>query len=93
MNYGKLIDGHLVLAPRSVVVEDRQIGNPPAETLVELGYKPVVYTDPPIVDPGYEAVEGWYDDGDALRQVWTVMEKTEFDGDEAMFFLFEEAAE
>ena len=84
MIYGKLIDGHLVLAPRSVIVGDRQIGNPTAETLAELGYKAVVYTEPPSVDPGYVAVEGWIEDGGSIVQTWTVEdEPDEIDGERA----------
>lgn len=84
MNYAKLIDGNLVLAPRSVVVGDRQIGNPPAEMLVELGYKPVVYTKAPETEPGYVAVEGWIEDGGSIVQTWTVEEEPdEIDGERA----------
>lgn len=75
MQYGKLIDGTLVLAPRSIRVGDRQIGNPPAEILIAEGYLPVIYAEPPDTEPGYIAVDGWYDEGDALRQTWTIVEE------------------
>lgn len=72
MKYAKLIDNKLQYAPNPIIVDDRQIGNPPPETLMEQGYKPVIYTDPPVVEPGYIAVPGWEDDGDEIVQTWTV---------------------
>ena len=75
MKYGKLINNQLVLAPNPIIIGDRQIGNPPGEVYIEQGYKPVVYTDPPETEPGYVAVPGWYDDGDELREVWTVVQE------------------
>ena len=73
MKYAKLIDGNLVYAPRKLPVGETVVYNPTPEMLTDAGYKPVVYTDPPVVEPGYEAVYGWVDDGDEIRQVWTVV--------------------
>ena len=72
MTYGKLIDGDLVIAPRTVIVGDRHIGNPPSELLVELGYKPVTFTEPPEVETGYIAVPVWTETAEAIVQTWTV---------------------
>lgn len=89
MTYAKLIDGAISYAPRSVLVDGYWIGNPTPETLIDIGYKPVNFTDPPETEPGYVAVPGWYDDGDAIRQVWTVVEEPdEVDADRAMEILF-----
>ena len=93
MRYAKLIDGNLVYAPRKLTVGENTVYNPTEEMILDAGYKPVVYTDAPETDPGYEAVHGWYDDGDSIREVWTVVEKTEFNGDEAMDYLFTEGDE
>ena len=91
MDYAKLIEGELVLAPNPIIVGDRQIGNPPGEVYIEQGFLPVVYTEPPETEPGYEAVPGWYDDGDEIREVWTVVpEPDDVDSDRAMEILFEE---
>ena len=75
MNYAKLIDGNLVLAPNPVTIDGRRIGNPPAETLLALGYLPVIYTEPPTVEPGYVAVEGWTEEAGSIVQTWTVEEE------------------
>lgn len=73
MNYAKLIDGDLILAPNPILVDDKYIGNPPGEVYLAEGYLPVIYTDPTQTEPGYVAVYGWYDEGDAIRQVWTIV--------------------
>lgn len=89
MKYAKLIDGVISFAPRTVVVGDRQIGNPRPETLIELGYKPVTYTDPPTVEEGYIAVPGWTETEEAIVQTWTVEEEPdEVDADRALEILF-----
>lgn len=91
MRYGKLIDRKLVLAPNPIIIGDRQIGNPPGEVYTEQGYKPVVYTDPPVVEPGFIAVPGWEEQDEAIVQTWTVEEEPdEVDADRAMEILFEE---
>ena len=91
MKYAKLISGNLAYAPNPIIIADRQIGNPPGEVYIKQGYKPVVYTEPPEVEPGYEAVPGWYDDGTEIREVWTVVpEPDEVNSDRAMEILFEE---
>ena len=40
-NFGKLIDGELTYAPRSLVIDGREIWNPRAETYARAGYLPV----------------------------------------------------
>ena len=74
MTYAKLINNTLTLAPNPIVVGDRQIGNPPAEVYTEQGYKPVRYTDPPVVAEGFVAVPGWEETADEIVQTWTVVE-------------------
>jgi len=73
MTYAKLIDGELIFAPNPILVDGNYIGNPPGEVYLAEGYLPVIYTDPPETEPGYIAVSGWYDEGDAIRQVWTIV--------------------
>lgn len=71
--YGKLIDGVLELAPRKIKHGDSITYNPPAEMLTELGYLPVRFTDPPVVEEGYEAVSSWEEiDGEIVQQ-WEVV--------------------
>ena len=75
MKYAKLIEGAIRCAPNPIVVDDRQIGNPPAEVYLEQGYKAVVYTEPPEIEPGYIAVPGWEEEAEAIVQTWTVEEE------------------
>lgn len=75
MNYAKLIDGSISYAPRSILVDGNWIGNPPAEVLEELGYKPVRFTEAPTIEPGYIAVPGWEETEAEIVQTWTVEEE------------------
>ena len=72
MNYAKLINGNLFPAPNPIIIGDRQIGNPPDEVYLSEGYKPVIYTESPEVEPGYIAVPGWEEQAEAIVQTWTV---------------------
>ena len=45
--YAKLQNGMLRSAPKTVTWNGCTVNNPSADKLVELGYKPVVYTDMP----------------------------------------------
>ena len=71
-NFGKLIDGELTYAPRSLVIDGREIWNPRAETYARAGYLPVVEASPS--DPpreGYHyAPDGWEERDGAIRRVW-----------------------
>lgn len=75
MRYAKLKNGYPVFAPNPILVYDLWYGNPPGEVYLAEGYLPVIYTDPPETEPGYIAVSGWYDEGDAIRQVWTIIQE------------------
>lgn len=84
MIYAKLIDGFPVYAPNPIIIDDRQIGNPPGEVYEAEGYKPVRYTDPPEPEPGYIAVPGWNETAEAITQTWAVEpEPDEIDGERA----------
>lgn len=93
MQYAKLINNNLVLAPNPITISDRQIGNPPGEVYTEQGYKPVYYSDPPEAEPGFIAVPHWEEDvvmGDSvINQVWVIeVEPDEVDAERAMEILF-----
>lgn len=83
MNYAKLIDGAIVYAPRKLPVGEYTVYNPTPEMLTEAGYKPVVYTDPPVVAEGFVAVPGWEEQADEIVQTWTV-EQVPITEDEAL---------
>ena len=71
-NFGKLTDGELTYAPRSLVIDGREIWNPRAETYAQAGYLPVD-TASPSVPPreGYHYTpDGWEERDGAIRRVW-----------------------
>lgn len=72
MTYAKLINNQLQFAPRKLPVGDFVVYNPTAEMLIADGYKPVVYTDPPVVAEGFVAVPGWEEQAEKIVQIWTV---------------------
>ena len=45
--HGKLQNGFLRSAPKTITLDGKTINNPLPEELEQLGYKPVVYTDMP----------------------------------------------
>ena len=71
-NFGKLTGGELTYAPRSLVIDGREIWNPRAETYAQAGYLPVDTASPS--DPpreGYHyAPDGWEERDGAIRRVW-----------------------
>ena len=71
MKFAKLIDGAIRYAPNPIVIDDRQIGNPPEEVYLSEGYKPVIYTDyPGEPDPGYMWIEKWVETSEEILQGW-----------------------
>jgi hypothetical protein len=81
MKYAKLIDGYPQYAPNPIEHNGLWYGNPPGSVYEAEGYKPVIYTQPPEIQPGYIAVYGWDDDGESLRQIWTVVPEPITEGD------------
>lgn len=57
--YGKMQDGVLAYAPKTLISEGKKIINPTEAMLLEHGYKPITYTPCPQDDQHYrqEAVE------------------------------------
>lgn len=87
MTYAKLIEGQIVFAPRKIRGPEYTTYNPPAEMLIEAGYKPVTYTDPPEVEEGYVAVPGWEETEEAIVQTWTVEPEGDISAEEALEIL------
>lgn len=73
MKYAKLINNYPSYAPNPILHNGMIRYNPPGSVYEAEGYKPVIYTQPPETQPGYIAVYGWDDDGESLRQIWTVV--------------------
>ena len=81
-NFGKLTGGELTYAPRSLVIDGREIWNPRAETYAQAGYLPVDTASPSEPAPeGYHyEPRGWeiFDDDRSpvarhIRRVWEVV--------------------
>ena len=75
MKYGKLENNILIYARNPIIYNGFRIANPPAEIYLGLGYKPVRFTDPPEVEPGWYAVPGWREDPDEIVEIWTVIQE------------------
>ena len=71
-NFGKLVDGAITYAPRSLIIDGREIWNPRAETYARAGYLPVVEASPSEPAPeGYHYTpDGWEARDGAIRRVW-----------------------
>lgn len=72
--YAKLIDGSLIMAPRSLIVGDRRVWNAPGVEYVAQGWMPVVMTEAPETDNQHYAEASWTLDGNSIVQVWTIVE-------------------
>ena len=71
-NFGKLVDGALTYAPRSLAIDGREIWNPRAETYAQAGYLPVMEASPsePPREGYHYATNGWEARDGAVRRVW-----------------------
>ena len=68
--YGKLENGKLIYAPKSVIVGEKRIINPKEETLLSLGYLPIENTEAPAAETGYHAVGSWKQTETEIVRVW-----------------------
>ena len=71
-NFGKLVDGAITYAPRSLAIDGREIWNPRAETYAQAGYLPVVDAAPsePPREGYHYTPDGWEERDGAIRRVW-----------------------
>lgn len=96
--YAKIIDGVFTPAPRKIQREIDGVQyvtyNPTGEMLVEQGWLPVRYTDPPDDAPeGYHYEDSLAEGDGEIVQDWTLAEdpdpaEEEVSPDEAMEYLF-----
>lgn len=71
--YAKLQNGMLRSAPKTVTWNGCTVNNPSAEKLMELGYKPVVYTDmPETTVEGKHYESSWEETETEITQVWNL---------------------
>lgn len=89
--YAKLINGILQPSPNPIYIDPWWIGNPTTEMLISEGYKPAVYTTPPVAAEGFVAVPGWTETEDEIVQTWKIeLEPDEISADRAFEILFGE---
>lgn len=74
MRYGKLIDGAVEYAPNKIKDGDSITYNPTVETLTALGYMPVIVTDAPQTETGYQAVGEWVIENNQIVLKWHIEE-------------------
>lgn len=71
--YAKLQNGILRSAPKTVTWHNCTVNNPSADKLVELGYKPVRYTDmPENTETGKHYESSWTETEAEITQVWNL---------------------
>lgn len=73
--YAKLQNGMLRSAPKTVTWNGCTVNNPSADKLVELGYKPVVYTDMPTdAETGKHYESSWTETEAEIIQTWNFVD-------------------
>lgn len=73
--YAKLQNGMLRSAPKTVTWNGCTVNNPSADKLMELGYKPVVYTDMPTdAETGKHYESSWTKTEAEITQVWNLVD-------------------
>ena len=70
--YGKIENGVLICAPKSVVIDDRRIINPGEEILKKLGFLPVEEEKEPEAEEGYAASSFCEREGDRIVKRWRI---------------------
>lgn len=71
--YAKLENGMLHSAPKTVTWKGCTVNNPSADKLVELGYKPVRYTDMPTENVEGKHYESTWEETEAeITQMWNL---------------------
>ena len=69
--HGKLQNGFLRSAPKTITLDGKTINNPLPEELEQIGYKPVVYVDMPTeVTEGKHWESEWVEGETEITQVW-----------------------
>ena len=88
MNYAKLKNNYLVLAPNLVRYQNTIVLNPDAEKLMDLEYKPVTYTEPQSEAPeGWVWCETWTETPETIMQGWELIPEGDIDPESALDIL------
>lgn len=73
--YAKLQNGMLRSAPKTVTWKGCTVNNPSADKLVELGYKPIRYTDmPENTTEGKHYESSWTETEAEIIQTWNLVD-------------------
>ena len=73
MTYAKLSDGRLEWAPNPVKIDGYTVSNPGPDILVSLGYKEVIYPEPPsdpeqiVAEESRNMIPVYIDESDCIR--------------------------
>ena len=78
MRYAILINDYPSYAPRRMIIGDKWVYNPTEEQLAELGYMPVVESEPPVTDEQHYAVPAWEIVNDEIVKSWSVLELPDY---------------
>lgn len=73
MKYAKLENGVLIYAPITIMWQGHSVNNPSCEKLMQLGYKPVIYSEKP--SGNYKPV--WKENDTKILQIWEQIEASE----------------
>lgn len=72
--YAKLQNNTLKRAPDKVQYNSNTIFNPPEDILLELGYLPVTYTNPPAAPANQHYEPCWQQTDTEITQAWTLVD-------------------
>ena len=70
--YGKIVNGALRVAPKTITAGHRTIANPPPDLLIAAGWLPVIYSPRPETDAEHYPESRWEQAKSSIMQVWTV---------------------
>ena len=76
MKYAKLENGMLRYAPATIMWQGRSVNNPSCDKLLQLGYKPVIYTE----KPSGNYSPAWQEEEKEILQIWNM---SEIEGEDA----------
>lgn len=89
MQYGKLIDGNLTIAPRKLPGDGVVVYNPPESMYRAQGWKPVEFADAPEAPEGFYYASVWEETADSIVQTWALVPvPDEVDDSEAFDIIF-----
>lgn len=71
--YGVISGKDIVIAPKSLIIDGKEVPNPTDEMYIKAGYKQAVFVDQPTAPIGYLYESVWTDGGSNLLQTWSLV--------------------